>query len=218
MRRAVQSGAASAAPPASRLASAGNPSQGDPSGGVAATILGDRWFYEVQESIVRVIEEAGLTPASDPEQLKDAIMDLVGDGGTSNSDIDARIATWARDNNPIGTIPNNRIPSSIARDSELPDENLIPVAWATVSAAGSGPVTMNGEGFASGSYDTTGRSMTMTFDANVVSGSDYAVLATWVRSQPVTVPVRVESKTSAGFVLGVDSNTLTGIDIVVMDS
>ena len=50
MRRAVQSGAASAAPPASRLASAGNPSQGNPAGGTPATILGDRWFYEVQEN------------------------------------------------------------------------------------------------------------------------------------------------------------------------
>ena len=81
--------------------------------------MGDRWFYEVTENICRVIEEAGLTLGSDPDQLKDAIMDLVGDGGTSNADIDARIASWARDNSPSGTIPNNRIPSSIARDSEI---------------------------------------------------------------------------------------------------
>ena len=128
MRRAVQSGASSAAPPASRLASSGNPSQGDPAGGTPATILGDRWFYEVQESIVRVIEEAGMTLAADPDQLKDAIMDLVGSEVTTNSDIDARIASWARDNSPSGTIPDNRVPSSIARDSEI-------ASWARSSGA-----------------------------------------------------------------------------------
>ena len=39
-----------------------------------------------------------------------------------NTDIDGRIATWARVNSPSGTIPDANIPSSIARDTEIPSD------------------------------------------------------------------------------------------------
>ena len=42
-----------------------------------------------------------------------------------DSDIDARVATWARTNSPTGTIPDTLIPATIARDSELPVEQDI---------------------------------------------------------------------------------------------
>lgn len=52
----------------------------------------------------------------------------------SNSQIDARIATWARATNASGSIPDARIPSSIARDSEIPSaSNANPVADGTAS-------------------------------------------------------------------------------------
>ena len=44
-----------------------------------------------------------------------------------------RAAPWARANNPSGTIPDNRVPSSIARDSEIPTNSEIDgriAAWA----------------------------------------------------------------------------------------
>ena len=176
MRRAVQSGAASAAPPASRLASAGNPSQGDPSGGVAATILGDRWFYEVQENIIRVIEEAGLTPSSDPDQLKDAIDSLIGGGGTSNSDIDARIASWARENSPSGRAPTSRVASELLTQSEgdaryLRDSDpLIPVAWMRYSNG-----VAVGEGIESVTFSLADERTYVVLSAGIVTGADYAV-------------------------------------------
>ena len=37
----------------------------------------------------------------------------------TNAAVDARVATWARANGPSGTIPDNRVPASIARDSEI---------------------------------------------------------------------------------------------------
>ena len=37
----------------------------------------------------------------------------------NTSNVDARISTWARVNSPSGTIPDARIPASIARDSEI---------------------------------------------------------------------------------------------------
>ena len=43
----------------------------------------------------------------------------------SDADIDGRVAPWARANSPTGTIPDNRIPSSIARDSEVPTNTEI---------------------------------------------------------------------------------------------
>ena len=44
-----------------------------------------------------------------------------GGGQTSDADIDARIAPFARANNPSGTIADGRIPAGIARDSEVED-------------------------------------------------------------------------------------------------
>ena len=43
----------------------------------------------------------------------------------SDADIDGRIATWARANSPSGTVPDNRIPNTIARDSEVPTDSEI---------------------------------------------------------------------------------------------
>ena len=43
----------------------------------------------------------------------------------SDADIDGRVAPWARSNSPTGTIPDNRIPASIARDSEVPTNTEI---------------------------------------------------------------------------------------------
>lgn len=57
---------------------------------------------------------------------------------TSNSDIDDRVATWARANSPSGTVPDNRIPASIARDSELPQpSNAVPLVEGTGNSGSS---------------------------------------------------------------------------------
>ena len=43
----------------------------------------------------------------------------IGDPGLDTAQVDERIAPWARTNSPSGTVPDNRIPSTIARDSEV---------------------------------------------------------------------------------------------------
>ena len=54
-------------------------------------------------------------------QITQLIADLGtgGDNPVDNAAIDARIADWAKANSPSGTIPDNRIPATIARDSCL---------------------------------------------------------------------------------------------------
>ena len=56
--------------------------------------------------------------------LSTADTDDLSEGSTNlyftNTRADNRIASWARANSPSGTIPDARIPASIARDSEIP--------------------------------------------------------------------------------------------------
>ena len=82
MRQAYKSNAKSATPSASNQSAVGNPGEGTP-----ATIIGDRWFWLATETIKRVIEEGGITPGDDPDELKDAILALV--AGTSGLDTTA---------------------------------------------------------------------------------------------------------------------------------
>ena len=67
-----------------------------------------------------------LTIASTGTDLSTADTDDLSEGGTNlyftTARADARISTWARANSPSGTIPDARIPASIARDSEIPSD------------------------------------------------------------------------------------------------
>ena len=125
----------------------------------------------------------------------------------TNTEIDNRIASYARANSPSGTIPNNRIPSSIARDSELPASNrLIPsggnngqvlkkssnsnyaTEWAddeTASGTGSTDLSIANRG-------------ANTLDINSSSGAD------------VTVPAATSS--ASGLMTSADKTKLAGID------
>ena len=226
--------------------SLGNPSQGDPGAGTPATIMGDRWFYEVTENLsCRVIEEAGLTLAlgSGPVERRDR-MDLVGDGGTSNSDIDARIASWARDNSPSGTIPSaiasrpvsrgtrrsrrgrghpaqaeryrtTRIPfGHRARLGVAEISDLIAVAWGHMDFGAGGTVTVVGEGVASATYTTADDEVIVVLNNNVTTGTDYAVIAFGD-----TASLRLESKSTGSFVMAaLDLGSTSFADFVVFNN
>lgn len=78
MRRVYESGASQTVPTVTGLGrSAGYPGKGDADGGTAGTVIGPYWFHLVTESIVGVIEEAGLTPSDVPEQFRDAVRQLI---------------------------------------------------------------------------------------------------------------------------------------------
>lgn len=90
--------------------------------------MADRRFTELPNSQVLTGDEI-VAVVIDPdgsartiETTTQQIADLAAarGGTTSNTDIDDRIASWARAHNPSGTIPDNRIPDDIARDAELP--------------------------------------------------------------------------------------------------
>ena len=72
MRSNFRSGAVAGVPPASGAASAGHPTEDSP-----ATVVGSRWFYAVTQEILTVINQAGITPGDDVDQLKDAILELI---------------------------------------------------------------------------------------------------------------------------------------------
>lgn len=98
MRRIRLSGSGAAAPP-NNLVSPGHPSDGDLASGVSASVLGAFYFYLLEESIIRVIEQAGLALSDDPDQFRDAILALIASGSASvdyASDAEAR-ALAARD-------------------------------------------------------------------------------------------------------------------------
>ena len=78
MRRAYKSGAAAVAPGATQATSEGFPTEGDVANAVPATVPGPYWFHAVTEAIVTVVEQAGLEPADDPNQFRDAILALLG--------------------------------------------------------------------------------------------------------------------------------------------
>ena len=63
---------------------------------------------------------ANWAEAGNTDQLPTDKYDAGSGGGLDTDGVDARIASWARANRPTGTIPDNRVPASIARDSELP--------------------------------------------------------------------------------------------------
>lgn len=63
-------------------------SSGNPQAGQAATIISDAWLNEIQETLIHVIETAGISlDEGNHEQLTDAILELIsgvvgtGDGG-----------------------------------------------------------------------------------------------------------------------------------------
>ena len=80
MRRLYKSGAVAAAPGVASATSEGYPSEGDLPNGVAATVLGAYWVHMVTEAIVTVIVEAGLNPSDDPNQFRDAVLELIPTG------------------------------------------------------------------------------------------------------------------------------------------
>ena len=72
MRHAYKSGAKTAKPPVSLGTSLGFPGEGTP-----ATVPGAYWVDSVTTEMVTVIEEAGITPGSAQDQLRDAILALI---------------------------------------------------------------------------------------------------------------------------------------------
>lgn len=76
--------AAIAIPPAAEASpSTGYPTDGDPAGGVPATIPGAAWFNQIGEELRAVITGAGLTPSdADLTQLKKAILTSALDAAT----------------------------------------------------------------------------------------------------------------------------------------
>lgn len=55
--------------------------EGSPTGGVPATVVSDDWLNDLQENVIKVIEEAGITLVKgDYTQLLAAIVALSGDG------------------------------------------------------------------------------------------------------------------------------------------
>ena len=99
MRQAYKSNAKSATPSAANQSAIGNPGEGTP-----ATIIGDRWFWLATETIKRVIEEGGITPGDDPDELKDAILALV--AGTSGLDTTAGDNRYLQQANNLSDVDN----------------------------------------------------------------------------------------------------------------
>ena len=89
MRHAYKSNTKPAVPPASSASALGNPGDETP-----ATVIGEFWFWLATETIKRVIEEAGLTPGDDPDELKDAIATLISNAG--GLDTNAGDLRWLR--------------------------------------------------------------------------------------------------------------------------
>ena len=76
MKRAYYSGAAVSPPSSAEAPSEGYPTEGDSSRNVDPTIVGAYTFYMLVEAIVTVIEQASLSPDHDPNQFRDALLEL----------------------------------------------------------------------------------------------------------------------------------------------
>ena len=74
MDRVYESNAAASPPSPPATPSSGYPTAGDPANGIPATKPGDYWYHMITESLVRIIEAAGLTPDhTDLDQLLSAL-------------------------------------------------------------------------------------------------------------------------------------------------
>lgn len=76
MKRAYKSSAIQSKPDPSKLVSEGFPTNGDPVNSVPPTQPGAEWFYLTTEEMVSLVEEAGLSPANEP-QLVPAIKTII---------------------------------------------------------------------------------------------------------------------------------------------
>ncbi len=76
MKRAYYSGASSSPPSSAEAPSEGYPTEGDSSRNVDPTVVGAYTFYMLVEAIVTVIEQASLSPDHDPNQFRDALLQL----------------------------------------------------------------------------------------------------------------------------------------------
>lgn len=77
MRHAYESDASTTVPPLSEANDPGFPTDGDPAADVEPTVIGTYWAHAVTSEIVQVIEDAGLTPGDDLDQLSTAIGALI---------------------------------------------------------------------------------------------------------------------------------------------
>ena len=127
-----------------------------------------------------------LSELATTDDVDDAIATaLAGIGGLSESEVDARIATYARVT-PSGTIADAQIPAGIARDTELPDtstylerSDVVAGTNVTIQNGAGNSFTIAASGGGGGTDDQTAAEVPVTttdFNGNL-SGTDNDVQA-----------------------------------------
>ena len=105
MKQAYLSDAVSGVPASSGATSVGNPTDGDPAGGVDATAIGAYAFYQLYKELEALIEDGGGVPDVDSlTQVRDAVRALITSAaGLTTSAADAR---YLRRTQNLGDVNN----------------------------------------------------------------------------------------------------------------
>ncbi len=153
--RVYESGASTTPPSPPATPSTGYPAPGDPAQGIPASRPGPYWFHQVTETLVGIVEKAGLTPDhTDHGQLLDAIARLT--TGRRNIAINGDMRTDQRNEGGISTALSDYDLDRYASDANTG-------AWDKQRVA------FGSQGF------STARKVTITTAPDIATAGNYAV-------------------------------------------